>query len=156
MKVLIKKNSIKKNKNAGEPQTMIRGQVYIDFECSDIPDFFIDGENVYINSVCVSHNNKPIYSGTIIDEKTYKRALINKKDDMVINYNSTMSHVMHQPIPEYSYEYENPICKCSVCKRDFDFNELQSDEFFEDMCPHCGISDCIEYKLETIEEALKR
>jgi Zn finger protein HypA/HybF involved in hydrogenase expression len=62
--------------------------------------------------------------------------------------------------PEYFYSYLNPKVKCEHCGESFRFRDMEDyvieDEYYSDICPKCGETNCCEYELESLESALRR
>lgn len=158
MKIKIDRSSIRENPNAGSTVSYIQGKSDITFTFKgELPDCLNVNKNcviTYLQTV----NNEKIYHGRltsndVIDKLRLKGALI--------NISCANDRVYHDPIPKYSFEYENVEIICKYCHEKFMSDDLV-DDFIDDGeycysthngCPKCNVCDCCDdITYEKIEE----
>jgi hypothetical protein len=154
-KIYINLESIKKNEDAGSTSFTALTHSDITFKSTFLPDDFIDGENIEIESYTVCADERS-YSGKILDQSLFEKYSEKKLPGLTFIFRNYWETINHLPTPEYSFEYEK--IKCSVCKTgvyESDYDEFLNVDFFEcDNCDHKLFES--DYELETIDEALIR
>jgi len=151
-------SSIEKNKDAGATTTFVQGPIKVLFKTTLLPEYFIDGENCIITEYEVENAVKTNYSGLITSNELMKRMAKEKPDDMIIEVSNDVQRIDHQPIPKYSYEYENIKVRCASCGKKMYSDELESDcyddGYSDTICPKCGAWDCCELEYEKIDDVI--
>lgn len=167
--IRINRNSVRLNKNHGSCSTMIAGSLNIEFSAKKLPDCFIDGKNCIIQTwECtnygreidgVNDNSKVNCTGVILSDDLLDMCVENKFEGVTINMKRGMNRIYHQPIPKYSFEYEDSEVQCCECGETFKRSELLHDEIDDyyslSVCPKCGEFDCCELEYEKINDVIK-
>lgn len=155
MKIKIDRSSIKKNPNAGSTVSYIQGKDCATFTVKgELPDCLSVGKNCIIISLQENKYEK-IYHGRLISEGVIDELI--KLKNVLVERHFTNMPIYHDPIPEYSFEYENVEVICEYCHQRFmsdDFLiEDDGDYFTYNGCPKCGAYDCCGHvTYEKIEE----
>lgn len=152
--------SIKKNANAGETSTLVHSCETIEF-CSDreLPEWLIDGVVIIISEEFSNSLDNTIMQieGILTD-----RSLLDKMQElpgMSICISAEVKRIKHEPIPKYSYEYEDAELRCNTCDAMVKVSELHDDYsdygYCMSVCPHCRSLDSMEeYQYQTLRDAL--
>lgn len=157
----IDRESIKRNPRAGETMTVVGHRKTATFDITgDLPDFFIDGENVMITESAYGGFIQS-YKGEIFDDDT-----INKCVGLNLNVtvNIDRNFYRHDHIRIWDYTYKNIDIMCDSCEETIKSEDLKSeeiwngaDEYYSNrVCPKCGEFDCCELEYENFNEALTK
>lgn len=162
MSTLIKidRNSIKKNKNAGQTTSYIPGIETITFsgEClqEDI-DRLEKEKGIHITTRYLGESPFKKISG-ILD---HGQLVYLMPKGFTIDFSNNYETVNHLPISKYSYQHENTEIECNECKQLIQYDEIEKDSFrtedddiYFDVCPNCQAHDSFDYEFEPIENAL--
>lgn len=166
--VKIKRDSIRKNPNAGRMHTTISRGIDIEFRLKGfrkLPDFLEEDKHAFITSQSFSTNpfdyEDNWIKGHLIDASKLEELQKTKGAEVTLHHNTETFR--HMPEPYYFYEYENPQVECKHCHssvhvkdiiNDWEFDGEDEYEYIE--CPICGYRDTFpEIKYETITEALR-
>ena len=157
-KIMIDKNTIRKNPNAGMTQFKIH-------------DGHIDKYELYANGKIV---NGFLYEATgieaikLMDEQ--HRSLNPLTDEqkkclgslISISEKRDVSQIIHDPEPLYLFDYEPQKVQCEKCKAEFDHTELDFDdndewsyEYSDTVCPKCHYFNCCEIEYQDIYEVMR-
>jgi hypothetical protein len=148
------------NPHAGETDYYIPCGKTITFtHKGELPEFMNENNTIISTKV---FNCNPLwnveYEGYINDPEIVE-ACINAGVNLTISQDHQHVQLIH-PEPDYLYEYEDTLVKCSRCKEEFDHEELEADsidDFYSNtICPKCQKWNCCEVEYESIAEALKR
>jgi len=161
--VKIELESIKPNRDAGRMLTIIPGRKTAHFKTSKLPEEFINGENVIVNSYEVINGDWTEITGVIVCDELLKECA-NKKYDVEISIEVENRICEHSPIPGYTYKYEDTIIECYHCQEKSLVDELENDSYFngeddiylENICPKCKFSDCCFLTFEYVDAAIDR
>lgn len=157
MIVKIDRSTIKRNPRGGSTISHESGPQYTEFVIEGkLPDFIKHGENAYIKNWTEGER----YEGELFDPQLefelHKLKDIKVSIETKVNYNT----IVHNPLPAYLYEYENPRVVCSACKKDINVSDVLYD--YDDdgnkstECPDCNSFNSFEdIQYEDINDAIK-
>lgn len=159
--IKIKRDSIKKNPNAGNTSSIIQGlkEAKFKIESYSIPDI-IKNEPFFITEFTEENGVLTSASGVIngpITPDQFSEWMLIQGISITISNNTRVIH--HMPEPDYLFEYEDTEVKCRHCKNMVDVDSIEQDEFGGDLlniCPICGHENTFpEYKYEKIGDVVK-
>lgn len=159
----IKKSSMRKNPDAGKTEYSIFGGSTITGTWKGkMPKWLENKVNILANSFPITDEAEYEFSMDKIDETLIKRITQSGRGTINIEHNYNHFSSLY-PEPEYTFEYCNPLIKCSRCGQHIRFKEIESgyivndegEEFHADKCPNCGEFDSFEYRLQRIDEVQK-
>jgi len=166
--------TIKENPNAGNTLSVVDNGSTVtasfkhhNIEILDkIKDCFIVERYSKRNVLSYFHfNGRVIYKGPkVFYNKLLKLGV--DKDSIEINIENHFHHMHHAPEPDYYYKHLDPKVKCKHCGTKSKVSEMSSGEFYyssteeyiyyENICPACGVIECVDLEYESIEDALRR
>jgi hypothetical protein len=154
--IKIKRDSIKKNPNAGNTVTRVQGLKSVSFiiESYDIPDLpaeFIVTDWVKNGKLIKASG---VINGPITSEQFAKWVNI---EGIRLTVENGINTIHHMPEPDYLYEYEETYLKCKHCKNKINVEDIETDyDIVTLTCPECGAYDSFpKYKYEKIEDVIK-
>ena len=159
MKVIvkIKKDSIKKNPNAGQDTYHMPMAWETTFTTNlkppDLPSWLQEYVREWSLGETSSIDTKGIIG--IVDDRfiDYAKSVIESGNRFSIESHRDIQTIRSMtPEPEYHYEYENPKVNCSHCNAMVKVNDISEDEFDGDhlfqICPECGTLDTFDFEYE--------
>lgn len=158
--IKIDRKSIKKNPNAGNTVTRIRGHREATFTVTgELPDYLEEDKNMYVSSwtLTAGSNDIDIRNCALIDFDIFDKL---SKEPNVTNLQMTQSGEAfhHAPEPKHHYKHKDTQVQCCDCKEKFKRSKLESQSYDSDysntVCPKCGEWDCVNLKYEKIEDAI--
>ena len=153
--------TIKQNKDYGSRQTTINTGKTITFKANVLPNHFKNGENCVITSWQETDGAKSEINGYIISDDLIQKCFKDKTEGVEILIENHLHTIYHEPIPKYSFKYENTEVICSNCGKKIMTDDLVSEEsadgeYYSDaICPKCGAVDCCDLVYQNIDDILK-
>jgi hypothetical protein len=161
--IKIKRDSIKKNPNAGRDTYHVpmrwKGEFETNVPREGLPAYFKN----HISSWSCSPNES-IYSGELFEQPpedmiAYIQDVIAKGFKFEVKFNREIQTIYsNTPEPEYRYQYENTPVECNNCHTMVPVEDIEEDEFEETLmkiCPKCNFWNTFDFEYEKIEEVIK-
>lgn len=145
--VRINRRTIKKNKDAGRTLSMIPLQRELKFITDKkVPPKFLKDNLCVLVEQNFESDKKPVSTYATTDSSIIKSLFDWAKKTagdglLQLEINQDYQRVDHEPIPEYSFRYCNPIVKCKHCQKKSRLSEIDDyDDEYNDgtICPKCG------------------
>jgi hypothetical protein len=160
--------SVRKNPDAGSTSSTLSSPMEIAFTFpGGLPEKYMDPKRkdmmIMNKSIVVSDKGERIVdvSGVIFDpDLALKFVELGAK----VNVKNDVRTFHHLPIPSHSFEFEDITVVCEHCNEPKKLSDLESDYYdsddeviyMEDVCPSCGVADCVSLEYESLESALRR
>jgi hypothetical protein len=160
--IKIKRDSIKKNPNAGRDSVQIPMPWQVTFETNmtkdELPEW-LQG-NITEWSIGTDHSLTKGWLGVVDDRvMEYAYSVIKDGNRFSIEAKRDIQTIRSiTPEPKYNYKYKNTKVKCNHCQQMIPVNDIKKDvyEGIFDVCPKCGDGDTFDYKYEQIEDAIRK
>jgi Zn finger protein HypA/HybF involved in hydrogenase expression len=158
--IKIKRDSIKKNPNAGRDTYHVPMPWQVTFETDIRKDYLPDWLQETVTEWDLSGGISMGYLNGV-DDKVIEYVQSVKKDGhrFSVEYKREIQEVRSiAGEPEYLYEYANTKVKCSNCKKMIPVNDIEMDDDVDGnnyICPKCKEWNTFDFGYESIEHALK-
>lgn len=156
MIVKIKRDSIRKNPNAGNLAVQAKGYQKRFTYKGEMPEEIIS--HVRVESSEFDGSNR-IFKVLVVSNQEEILQLLSHDSKATIEPDQEPDIADQLPEPVYFYEYENPWTECAQCQTKIRVNDVvfQIDDYKDSgyyQCPACKAIDSFNIEYERIEEAL--
>lgn len=157
--IKIKRDSIKKNPNAGRDNITVYGPREVSFKCEGpLPTYLKEGINCFITQQSIGKSEW--YEGVLIekDNDIIDSLLKEKESNITVNVTRFVDTSYRPAEPAYLFEYEDPLLKCCNCNQEVAASEIRKDCNYDgcwDECPKCeGMNTFEDIEYEHIDDAI--